>query len=1221
MDPPKSNLPLDPINEPLLSPSVLKLNLFYDIPFEIPENVEEEGKIVKILAYKVDILKTLLYVIFSLVTGGFYYLLCKWYLKLKIRSTLRMVPIEKATYLLIFCQDESFDLIQTKMETFSLENNGPAPNAQNQPLVLQISSQNKSYKTFEYRLFKYYFDDILKRFMPIRFSLTNLTNFQIHEIYGLKDQESYQEKKALYGLNSTEIPEKPIVQILVDEILSPFYLFQIFSCILWFYDQYEIYAAVILATTVISILLTLWDAYHNMKNLRKMSYYETPVKVYRGFHDYMDTSSKEKTNISPEIMTFQKTISSLELIPGDLVEVPENCVIPCDLILLNGSCIMNECMLTGESIPVLKNALPYNNLIFNPNDENKSSILFSGTKCIETRYFLKGKIPVLATVAQTGFNTMKGQLVRSILFPKNNAFQFYKDSLKFIGAMSCIAVLGFIWSLVSLLGNDDDTQDIILKCLDMITVTVPPALPACMTVGIQFALTRLKKKQIYCISPLKINISGKVNVMCFDKTGTLTEEGLDTYGVRPVINKEPNSQKNSFGPLKKVLDLNDALAYNRPKEILAMLKPEKHESNVTNKSLVSQKNLNRKFMSNEELLLEGLASCHSLTSVAGSLIGDPLDIKMFESTGWLLEDNNENKFDELVLAVVKPAKKDINSVLHVPNDFDSVAQSLIHNDMPNEIGIIRRFEFSSKLQRMSVIVKNLSENSFRLHIKGSPEKLRELCVKESIPSNFHKILDNYSKNGFRVLACATRQLQVSFKNVHKFEREQFEKDAVFLGFLIMENKLKDVTRSIIDQLQQANVRTIMVTGDNALTAISVARQCHIVNPKQRVYLGDLSEKPINGKYKLVWKDFDFSEHELNPETLKPIDDISEYDEEHKEDELEIQESDGESFEENKETGTKEPYSNKDPQSYTVHINNNNSYAEVIPQQMNSLQEKQLIAKKHKTKPKFNKTEIIKNLNEACSAPLPRKLTNSLVAGTQEKIMRKKQKIKKFKIESLIEEENPPWLSSETDTYALALTGRAFSHYMSLQVAGVNNVNFQKMLEKAQVFARMKPAEKATMVQSFQQYTKNALVGMCGDGANDCGALKTADVGVSLSEAEASIAAPFTSKIQDISCIVKLLREGRCALSTSFQCFKYMALYSMIQFASVVMLYDSFSNLSDNQFLWIDLILIFPLAILMCYTKSNKTLSTDMPTANLISFPVLSSVIGQIIIQFGFQVFI
>ena len=106
-----------------------------------------------------------------------------------------------------------------------------------------------------------------------------------------------------------------------------------------------------------------------------------------------------------------------------------------------------------------------------------------------------------------------------------------------------------------------------------------------------------------------------------------------------------------------------------------------------------------------------------------------------------------------------------------------------------------------------------------------------------------------------------------------------------------------------------------------------------------------------------------------------------------------------------------------------------------------------------------------------------------------------------------------------------------------------------MLVKGVIFARMSPDEKHELVDRLQALGYCVL--FCGDGANDCGALKAADVGLSLSEAEASVAAPFTSNSPDISCVLRVIREGRAALVTSFSCFKYMALYSLIQFVRVV----------------------------------------------------------------------
>jgi cation-transporting ATPase 13A3/4/5 len=60
-------------------------------------------------------------------------------------------------------------------------------------------------------------------------------------------------------------------------------------------------------------------------------------------------------------------------------------------------------------------------------------------------------------------------------------------------------------------------------------------------------------------------------------------------------------------------------------------------------------------------------------------------------------------------------------------------------------------------------------------------------------------------------------------------RTEVERDLCFVGFIIFENKLKPSTAPVLKELNDSNIRTVMVTGDNILTAISVARECGLLD--------------------------------------------------------------------------------------------------------------------------------------------------------------------------------------------------------------------------------------------------------------------------------------------------------------------------------------------------------------------------------------------------------
>ena len=116
-------------------------------------------------------------------------------------------------------------------------------------------------------------------------------------------------------------------------------------------------------------------------------------------------------------------------------------------------------------------------------------------------------------------------------------------------------------------------------------------------------------------------------------------------------------------------------------------------------------------------VIKALASCHSLTRINGEITGDPLDVKMFESTKWdFLDDHLQATSFEQITPV---AKQHIDESLVFTDEFLRVNET--------EIAIVKQFTFSSALLRMSVLCKTLRTDYMEVFTKGAPEKIKSLC--------------------------------------------------------------------------------------------------------------------------------------------------------------------------------------------------------------------------------------------------------------------------------------------------------------------------------------------------------------------------------------------------------------------------------------------------------------------------------------------------------------
>ena len=304
---------------------------------------------------------------------------------------------------------------------------------------------------------------------------------------------------SLYGGNELRIAVPSVPSLLVHEVLHPFFVFQIFSLVLWCFEAYFYFAGCIFLIATVSIATTVIETRRRLIAVADLARFSTPVTVLR--------EGK------------WRAVPSTSLVPGDVIQVGTG-VLPCDIALLSGSCVVNESMLTGESLPVLKSPLDLANkpATHHVNLISASHTLFSATCVLQVKPAHPHSHP-LGLVSRTGWSTTKGSLILSILYPTPSTFRFVQQSFKFIGCLLLLSLLGFFISVYQLERLGAGAGLIVVRALDLVTIIVPPSLPLALSVGTNYALVALRRMQVCCISPNRINMAGKVRVMCFDKTG------------------------------------------------------------------------------------------------------------------------------------------------------------------------------------------------------------------------------------------------------------------------------------------------------------------------------------------------------------------------------------------------------------------------------------------------------------------------------------------------------------------------------------------------------------------------------------------------------------------------------------------------------------------------------------------------------------------------------
>uniref|UniRef100_A0AAV1VCD1 Cation-transporting ATPase n=1 Tax=Peronospora matthiolae TaxID=2874970 RepID=A0AAV1VCD1_9STRA len=373
-------------------------------------------------------------------------------------------------------------------------------------------------------------------FRKVKARTTEVVKFYL-DSRGLNSDRDAELQLDLYGKNEFSIPQPNFVDMFKQQLIEPLTVFQIFSVCLYMLDEYWQYSLFTLGMILMFEGVTVMSRLKNLQTLRGMGNKAREVYVYRG-------------------KTWKKLNSDL-LVPGDVISVKRETdgdndnMVPCDCLLLDGSAVLNEATLTGESVPQMKEAIGTK---MSPEDlaeqldmksGHKVHVLFGGTTVMQAGTSSEGQPGVMsqqiphapdkgctAYVLRTGFSSSQGKLVRMIEYSSGKVTGSSWDAYGLAFLLLIFALLSSGYVLRHGIAQKGKiTFELLLRCVLIITSVIPAELPMQTAMAVNSALLNLVKLSIFCTEPFRISLAGKVDICLFDKTGTLTTDQLTAVGV------------------------------------------------------------------------------------------------------------------------------------------------------------------------------------------------------------------------------------------------------------------------------------------------------------------------------------------------------------------------------------------------------------------------------------------------------------------------------------------------------------------------------------------------------------------------------------------------------------------------------------------------------------------------------------------------------------------